>query len=336
MILRLRWIRFIHSVIHCIVSEMTYIFDNEKFDVNYADKEGWTPLHYAASWGKVNSISFLLEKGADLEATNAKGWTPFHNALYYGHKDTAAFILSKGGKATVPPISKSSNVCDNVTPKLQHLLQEILSEEKRRLRAATVVVNLPKLSQDMKYLLQAVENGRNLTDEEKAYINLKLGSQRRKEAEKELLLRRPSLPAITRVPIVSTPSSSPSSFLTSTKLPPNSSPHTSPGNSPRTKVLVPKVNKTETSNNINPHAKTECLKNVATLLSFEISNKIFYLHVEVISARAPEIKKLSYNANDMESSKLESSDKSKPVNNYVYMPAYATPKFGPMARYFNS
>eukprot|EP00951_Prasinocladus_malaysianus_P029263 scaffold269415_cov32-Prasinocladus_malaysianus.AAC.1 len=39
-------------------------------DVNVRNKIGWTPLHAAASGGQAKVLEFLLENGADLDATD--------------------------------------------------------------------------------------------------------------------------------------------------------------------------------------------------------------------------------------------------------------------------
>ncbi|MBQ9271878.1 MAG: ankyrin repeat domain-containing protein [Alphaproteobacteria bacterium] len=45
-------------------------------NVNAANEQGNTPLHYAVATNNAKMIEVLLANGADIYATNAKGWTP--------------------------------------------------------------------------------------------------------------------------------------------------------------------------------------------------------------------------------------------------------------------
>jgi len=42
-------------------------------DVNIVDNEGWTPLHFAASVGRTDTVELLLDHGADVDAVTKKG-----------------------------------------------------------------------------------------------------------------------------------------------------------------------------------------------------------------------------------------------------------------------
>ena len=54
-----------------------------KRNVTPRDKLGRTPLHYAAISGANESVSFLIDQGAELSAPDLKGWTPVHVAIRY-------------------------------------------------------------------------------------------------------------------------------------------------------------------------------------------------------------------------------------------------------------
>jgi ankyrin repeat protein len=58
------------------------------------NKEGFTALHYAASYGYLEIAELLLTKNADVNAKTSKGDTPLHYAASYGHKDIAELLLS--------------------------------------------------------------------------------------------------------------------------------------------------------------------------------------------------------------------------------------------------
>lgn len=69
---------------------------NAGVDVNYRHGSGETLLTYAASEGRVNIASFLLEKGFALEATDGNGKTPLTAAIFAGKVATVRLFLQKG------------------------------------------------------------------------------------------------------------------------------------------------------------------------------------------------------------------------------------------------
>ena len=53
----------------------------------------------AASRRKVESLSLLIESGADIEATNDYNETPLHTAALIGNTDVAVMLLDAGANA---------------------------------------------------------------------------------------------------------------------------------------------------------------------------------------------------------------------------------------------
>lgn len=62
-------------------------------DIN---KTGWTPLHYAASSGKLTIISSLLELNAYIDAESPNGTTPLMMAAMYGSGEAVDLLLAEG------------------------------------------------------------------------------------------------------------------------------------------------------------------------------------------------------------------------------------------------
>lgn len=60
------------------------------------NKEGWTPLHYAASGPAVPAVELLVARGATLDARSPNGTTPLMMAARYGAIDAADLLLAKG------------------------------------------------------------------------------------------------------------------------------------------------------------------------------------------------------------------------------------------------
>ena len=58
-------------------------------------KDGWSPLHYAATGGSAAIVKLLLSKGAPLEARSPNGSTPLMMAARYGHEQSADLLLAK-------------------------------------------------------------------------------------------------------------------------------------------------------------------------------------------------------------------------------------------------
>jgi len=68
-------------------------------DPNATTKDGLTPLHMAAQNGDTAIIRLLLEPGrkAKIDVVDAKGWTPLDRAVKWGHLDAADFLRERGG-----------------------------------------------------------------------------------------------------------------------------------------------------------------------------------------------------------------------------------------------
>jgi ankyrin repeat protein len=61
-------------------------------NVNEPDKEGFTPLHVAASKGSLEALRFLLEHGSSVHAVDATGMIPLDSARYYGHVEAVRML----------------------------------------------------------------------------------------------------------------------------------------------------------------------------------------------------------------------------------------------------
>jgi ankyrin repeat protein len=63
-------------------------------------KDGWSPLHYAATGGSAAIIKLLLSKGAVLEARSPNGSTPLMMAARYGNEEAVDALLAAGADRT--------------------------------------------------------------------------------------------------------------------------------------------------------------------------------------------------------------------------------------------
>ena len=64
-------------------------------------KDGWSPLHYAATGGSAAIVRLLLSKGAVLEARSPNGSTPLMMAARYGNEEAVDALLAAGGDRTL-------------------------------------------------------------------------------------------------------------------------------------------------------------------------------------------------------------------------------------------
>jgi ankyrin repeat protein len=65
--------------------------------------DGWTPLHLAAFFGRIDAARILLDAGADVHAVsrNSLTNTPLHAATAGKHTDVALLLVAHGARAGV-------------------------------------------------------------------------------------------------------------------------------------------------------------------------------------------------------------------------------------------
>jgi ankyrin repeat protein len=66
--------------------------------VNAKDDGGWTALHHASIYDKLEVIKYLIETcGANIHAVNMNGSTPLHSASRFGQLETAKYLVEAAG-----------------------------------------------------------------------------------------------------------------------------------------------------------------------------------------------------------------------------------------------
>ena len=60
------------------------------------NKEGWSPLHYAATGPQVSIVGLLLDRGARIDAPSPNGTTPLMMAAQYGSEDSVLLLVKRG------------------------------------------------------------------------------------------------------------------------------------------------------------------------------------------------------------------------------------------------
>jgi ankyrin repeat protein len=72
-------------------------FENTNInDINKKGIFGNTPLHIAVIWGDIDSVSVLINAGADLNMRGEHGYTALHDAVEQGHYDIARLLIQRG------------------------------------------------------------------------------------------------------------------------------------------------------------------------------------------------------------------------------------------------
>ncbi len=69
---------------------------NAGADVNFVEKQGYTPLHIAALRGNIEIVKTLIGFGANVNAIDQNGETPLHKAALWGNTKVAEILLDCG------------------------------------------------------------------------------------------------------------------------------------------------------------------------------------------------------------------------------------------------
>jgi len=85
---------------------------NAGADINFKPQGGDAPIHSAAFQGHLLMVELLVRKGADLQSRGSKGATPLHRAAFRGHAATVQVLVDRGAQVNIRDD-------DGVTPLLE-------------------------------------------------------------------------------------------------------------------------------------------------------------------------------------------------------------------------
>ena len=74
------------SDVDCNPSSAVIWLLKQGFDPNLPDRDGWTPLHWAAKVGEAKTIEILEDAGAKFSPENIMAWTPSDVAMFHNHR----------------------------------------------------------------------------------------------------------------------------------------------------------------------------------------------------------------------------------------------------------
>ncbi len=86
------------SVLACCAGDVELLkrlLAEEGVDVDQADDEGRTALHFAAGYGEHDCMRALIEAGAKLDAVDNNKNTPLHYAAGYGQAESCTMLIEK-------------------------------------------------------------------------------------------------------------------------------------------------------------------------------------------------------------------------------------------------
>ena len=85
------------AVLHNQKETVVFLLDKGA-EVNAKSSLGITPLHEAAQNGNKEIAEILVAHGASINAVDDKGWTPLVRAQKWGHPEVVEFLRQKGGR----------------------------------------------------------------------------------------------------------------------------------------------------------------------------------------------------------------------------------------------
>ena len=71
------------------------LINKHSFDVQMADNNGWTALHYSAKKGSYELVRLFVEKGTDIDLKTNDGSNCLHIASHYGHLNLCKIFVDK-------------------------------------------------------------------------------------------------------------------------------------------------------------------------------------------------------------------------------------------------
>jgi len=83
------------------IDDVKRFVEEDGADVN-KEVDGRRPLHYAADFGHVEVVDYLIGKGADVDARDKHDITPLLAAVFEGHTEVVRLMLANGARKDMP------------------------------------------------------------------------------------------------------------------------------------------------------------------------------------------------------------------------------------------
>ncbi|KAK1625254.1 ankyrin-2 ankyrin [Colletotrichum phormii] len=112
-----RGLRALHLAVIASVQTVTFLLDRAYVsDLEIADAQLRTPLHFATFLGQVDTIRELVSRGSNINAKDKDGWTPLHFAIHFENEQITDLLLELG--ASHMKTKKGETPLDLAIPKI--------------------------------------------------------------------------------------------------------------------------------------------------------------------------------------------------------------------------
>ena len=88
-------VNFLHTVAAAGQTQLAETLVEQNFDLKKRDKDGYTPLHIAATNNRKETLLKLIQLGADINAADNNNSTPLHLAVIKGHLETVIALIQE-------------------------------------------------------------------------------------------------------------------------------------------------------------------------------------------------------------------------------------------------
>lgn len=110
------------------IERVKRLLEKEGADVNaWYERRSSSPLHKAVWEGHQDMVTFLIGKGAAVNARNNDGITPLHKAAKKGHRGIAAVLIEEGADVNARDYGNRTplhDAADGGHPDVVELLEE--------------------------------------------------------------------------------------------------------------------------------------------------------------------------------------------------------------------
>lgn len=83
-----------------VTERVQELLNNDPSLLNSASPDGYSPLGLASFFGQMETVKFLVEKGADINQSSTNGWqvSPLHSAVAARSLDIVTYLLENGAE----------------------------------------------------------------------------------------------------------------------------------------------------------------------------------------------------------------------------------------------
>lgn len=122
----------LHHLAFCgnlkLIQQLLAVQPEQVVDMDAADSDGWTPLHYAADRGHVEVVKLFLSEGASVAPKDTNKRTPLHLAALNNQKEVIQLLLDDGAPKNAKNVAgmtpfECANVSGNASEETLALLK---------------------------------------------------------------------------------------------------------------------------------------------------------------------------------------------------------------------